>query len=365
MPLESAVNGAPGLVTLRSSSAPGLSVVTAIFEDGTNILRARQLVNERLVQAQAMLPAAAETPRMEPLKTSLSKLMMIGLTSKTHSAQELRTLADWTFQRRLLAVRGVAQVEIFGGEVKQYQVLVTPERLRKYNVTLADVVAAAQNATAFGGAGYVETANQRMTIGQQTRLDSTADIAAAPVAIRDGVPLSLGHVADVRLGPANKAGEAVINGQPGVLLIVDRQPQANTLAVTDDLQPALRRAASGTPPGVVLHRDLFRQATFIERAIGNLETAILFGCLLVVLILVAFLFQWRTVVINLTAIPLSLLGAILVLRWFGASLNAMTLGGLAIALGAVVDDAIVDVENVLRRHWRKIIAAANPSRRST
>ena len=349
VPVESAVNGVYGLETLRSSSVPGLSVVTAIFEEDTDILDARQLMSERLIEAETLLPELAETPRMAPLKTSLSRLAMVGLTSDTLPPEELRTLADWTFKRRLLAVRGVAQVEVFGGAVKQYQILVTPERLQEYGVTVDEVVLAAQSATGFGGAGYIETPNQRLPVRQRTRIESPADLAAAPVAVREGVALPLGHVADVEIGPADKPGDATINGLPGVLLIVHKQPDANTLAVTAEIDKALGELEAALPEGVTLYPNLFRQSTFIERAIGNLNVAILIGCALVTLILIAFLFQWRTVVISLTAIPLSLLGAILVLRWFGVSLNAMTLGGLAIALGAVVDDAIVDVENVLRR----------------
>lgn len=349
VPVESAVNGVYGLETLRSSSVPGLSVVTAIFEEDTDILDARQLMSERLIEAETLLPELAETPRMAPLKTSLSRLAMVGLTSDKLPPEELRTLADWTFKRRLLAVRGVAQVEVFGGAVKQYQILVTPERLQEYGVTLDEVVLTAQIATGFGGAGYIETPNQRLPVQQRTRIESPADLAAAPVAVRDGVALPLGHVADVEIGPADKPGDATINGLPGVLLIVHKQPDANTLAVTAEIDKAIAKLEAALPDGVTLHPNLFRQSTFIERAIGNLNVAILIGCVLVTLILIAFLFQWRTVAISLTAIPLSLSGAILVLRGFGVSLNAMTLGGLAIALGAVVDDAIVDVENVLRR----------------
>ena len=349
VPLESSVNGVFGLKTLRSSSVPGLSVMTAIFDAGTDILDARQLVNQRLTAAQSMLPAAAEMPRITPLKTSLSLLAMIGLTSDTVSPRELRSLADWTYKRRLLAVRGVAQVEVYGGDVRQYQILVTPQHLGRAGVTLEDVARAARDATGFGGAGYLETDNQRLPIRQRTRIESPADLAAAPVAFRDGVSITLGQVADVRIGAANKPGDATIDGQPGVLLVVHRQPHANTLAVTDALNQAIEELDATLPPGVVVHPNMFRQGTFIRHAIHNLNQAILIGCALVTLILIAFLFQWRTVIISLTAIPLSLLGAILVLRWFGASLNAMTLGGLAIALGAVVDDAIVDVENVLRR----------------
>ncbi|RMF70937.1 MAG: efflux RND transporter permease subunit, partial [Planctomycetota bacterium] len=244
---------------------------------------------------------------------------------------------------------GIAQVEVFGGDLKQYQIVADPQRLWRYDVTLDEVVAAARNATGFGGAGFVETANQRLPIRQRTQIRSPDDLAAVPVAYRDGVPVTLGRVADVRLGPALKAGDATIDGRPGVLMIVHKQPSANTLQVTRAAEAAIAEMRSTLPEGVTLDATLFRQATFVERAIANLKAAIAIGCALVILVLIAFLFQWRTVLISLTAIPLSLLGAIVVLRVFDASLNTMTLAGLAIALGAVVDDAIVDVENVLRR----------------
>ena len=349
VPVESAVNGVSRVRTLRSSSAPGLSVVTVIFEEGTEILDARQLVVERLADVEAQLPEGVESPRMTPLAASTSRLVMIGLTSETVPLMELRTIADWTFRRRLQAVRGVAHVEVFGGEVKQYQVHVDPQRLQQYHISLDEIVLAARQATGFGGAGYVETANQRLAIQQRTRIESSADLAAVPVVIENGLVISLGHVADVQIGAADKAGDATINGQPGVVLLVHKQPFFNTLTVSDDVQAAVTELKDTLPEGVELHSTLFRQAAFIERAIANLTVAILIGCGLVTLILIAFLFQWRTVAISLTAIPLSLLGAVLVLRGLGASLNAMTLGGLAIALGEVVDDAIVDVENVLRR----------------
>lgn len=349
IPVESAVNGVSRLITLRSSSAPGLSVVTAIFEDNTDILDARQLVAERLGELGPQLPLGVDTPRLTPLAASTSRLLMIGLTSESVSLEELRTLADWTLQRRLRAVRGVAHVEVFGGDVRQYQILVRPERLQQAQVTLEEVVAAARQATAFGGAGFVETPAQRLPIQQRTRIESPDDLAAVPVVITDGVPVTLGQVAEVTTGARDKVGDALINGQRGVLLIIHKQPSFNTLAVTEDAQQAVVSLRQSLPDDVELHVELFRQATFIERAISNLNAAIVIGAGLVAVILIAFLFQWRTVVISLTAIPLSLLGAVLVLRACGASLNAMTLGGLAIALGELVDDAIVDVENVLRR----------------
>ncbi|MDB5390923.1 MAG: AcrB/AcrD/AcrF family protein [Planctomycetaceae bacterium] len=349
IPIESALHGVGRLKTLRSSSVPGLSVVTAIFEDGTNILSARQLVSERLSEVGGTLPTAAAPPRLMPLTASTSRLLMIGLTSKTVSPMRLRTLADWTIKRHLQAVPGVAHIEVFGGEVKEYQILVTPEKLRSYGVSLNEVLAAGKNATGFGGAGFLETPNQRLSIRQRTRIESPADIAVSPVRVQDGIALPLGHVADVVVGAADQVGSSTIDGQTGVLLVIHRQPDFNTLTVTRNVQAALDELQPTLPAEVVVHPSLFRQAAFIERAIGNLSSSIVVGCVLVTLVLIAFLFHWRTLAISLTAIPLSLLGAILILRGLGASLNAMTLGGLAIALGEVVDDAIVDVENVLRR----------------
>ena len=254
VPIESAINGVSGLDTLRSSSVPGLSVITATFEEGTDVLNARQMVNERLVEAKRLLPEIAEAPQLTPLKTSVSRLATIGLTSDTVSPRDLRTLADWTLRRRLLAVRGVAQVEIFGGEVKQYQVLTDPERLWQYNVTLAEVIAAAQSATGFGGAGYVETLSQRLPVRQRTRIETTEDLAAAPVAYRNGASLTLGKVADVQIGSADRHGDSTINGKSGVMLVVHKQPNVDTLAVTEELEGALDELQVALPKNVTLHR---------------------------------------------------------------------------------------------------------------
>ena len=286
---------------------------------------------------------------MTPLAASTSRLAMIGLTSKQVALMEMRTWTDRILRKRLRAVPGVAGVEVFGGEVREYDVLVSPDRLQQYGVTLDQVTAAARSATAFGGAGFLETANQRLPIRQRTRIESVIDLAAVPVSFQNGVAITLGRVADVTVAAASRFGDATINGPPGILLVLHKQPNSNTLTVSQAVQDALDDLEQTLPGGIELHRTLFSQATFIERALANLTWAVVLGCILVTLVLVAFLFQWRTVVISLIAIPISLLGAILVLRGFGISLNAMTLGGLAIALGEVVDDAIVDVENVLRR----------------
>jgi len=350
LPVEAALGGVSRIETLRSSSVAGLCVVTAIFEGGTDVLTARQLVSERLTEVRALLPDLAEAPRLMPLTASTSRLVMVGLTGDERmTPEQLRTLADWTIRRRLQAVAGVAHVEVFGGFVKQYRIDIDPERLQAARVTVDDVLTGARAATGFGGAGFLETANQRLPIRQRTRITGPTDLGAVPIAFRDGVPLPLSAVADVHVGAADRVGSCTINGLPGVLLVVHRQPDFNTLNVTRGVNEALESLALGLPPGVTIHPGLFRQAAFIDRALGNLWHSLLIGCLFVAVVLALFLFDVRVVLISLTAIPLSLLGAILVICGCGASLNAMTLGGLAIALGEVVDDAIVDVENVLRR----------------
>ena len=236
---------------------------------------------------------------------------MIGLTADgTTVPHELRTLADWSIRRRLQAVPGVAHVEVFGGEVKQYQILVSPQRLQEYGVTLEDVLLAGKQATGFGGAGFIETKNQRLSIQQRTRIEQPKDLAAVPVAFREGVSLPLGQVADVCTGPADCFGSATINGNSGVLLIVHKQPDANTLTVTNAVQNALDELVLELPADVRLHPLLFRQAAFIERAIDNLSHSLMLGCVLVTLVLVLFLMNFRVLLISLTAIPLSLMGAI-------------------------------------------------------
>lgn len=359
LPVEAALGGVSRLETLRSSSVAGLCVVTAIFADGTDVLTARQLVSERLTEVRSLLPDLAEPPRLMPLTASTSRLLMVGLTGDGRTTPEqLRTLADWTIRRRLQAVAGVAHVEVFGGFVKQYRIDIDPERLQAFRVTIDDVLAAARSATRFGGAGFLETGNQRLPIRQRTRITGPADLGAVPIAFRDGAALPLSALADVHVGAADRVGSCTINGLPGVLLVVHRQPGCNTLNVTRAVTGTLEALGDAMPPGVTLHPALFRQAAFIERALGNLWHSLLIGCVLVAAVLALFLFDLRVVFISLTAIPLSLLGAILVICGSGASLNAMTLGGLAIALGEVVDDAIVDVENVLRRLAENRLSAA-------
>ncbi|MGE5345097.1 MAG: efflux RND transporter permease subunit [Acidithiobacillales bacterium] len=350
--LELAIKGTPGLRTLRSTSMSGVSSITAIFRDGADVYRARQLVSERIATVVPDLPRSVVPPEIVPLTSASSTVEVVALTSAGQAPFDpiaTRTFADWTLTPRILAVPGISKVVTYGGRVGQFQVVVRPSALRDYDLTLGDVKAAAGAATTIGPGGTTESHGQRFPIRVLSQAATPADIARAVVAFRESTPLLLSQVADVGLGPDVPIGDATLDGRPAVVLLVERQPGVNTLHVTADLDAALDEISGHLPPGLVLTRNLFRQASFIEQAIGNLRTSLFVGGILVVAVLIAFLQNVRTALISLIAIPLSLLTAVVVLRAFGATVNTMTLGGLAIALGEVVDDSIIDVENIHRR----------------
>ncbi|MHB8530126.1 MAG: efflux RND transporter permease subunit [Caulobacteraceae bacterium] len=349
-PIETAVNGLPGVQTLRSNSIQGLSVVNVLFDPKSDIYRDRQFVAERLAAATQQLPKGVQPPAIEPLTSSTSTVLAAGMTSPTRSLMDLRTVADWTVRLRLLAVPGVADVAVFGGQLRSVQIQVHPEKLIQYGLSLDDVLAAARQATGVRGAGFIDTQNQRIAF--QTEGQSlTAEEIARTVVFSQGVGrVTLGSVAAVVLAPEPPIGAAVVQGREGVILDVSEQYGANTVEVTKrveaaigDLQPALKAQ------GIVLQPDLFRPANFIDTATRNIQSSLILGGVLVVVVLFLFLFDLRTAAIACTAIPLSLLTAALVLQAMGLSLNTMTLGGLAIAIGEVVDDAVIGVENIVRR----------------
>ena len=350
LPIEQALNGLPGLDVLRSQAIQGLSVSTVIFQDGTDIYRARQLVAERLSEVAGQLPAEVKPPRLGPLTASTGRLLIIGLASEKLSPLELRDLAQWTLRPRLLAVRGVAQVILFGGGVREFQVQVNPDSLIAHHLTLTDILDAARQATGVRGAGFQENAEQRSVLRVEAQVRSAAELGEAVVATSQGTPVRLRDVARVVEAPEPKFGDAGIEGRPGVSLEIFKQYDGDTLETTRRVEAELERLRPGMErQGIVYYPALFRQADFIHRAVGNVTTALLVGAVLVAVVLFLFLFNLRTALISLTAIPLSLLGAVLVLWAGGVSLNTLTLGGLAIAVGEVVDDAIIDVENIFRR----------------
>jgi CzcA family heavy metal efflux pump len=349
-PIETAVNGVPSLQRMASNSILGLSIVTVYFDPSTDLYRDRQLVSERLATAAGQLPAGVEPPTMTPLTSSTGTVLEAGLTSPTQSLMRLRTIATWTIRPSLLSVPGVAGVEIFGGQEASTQILVHPERLIGFALSIDDVLAAARHATGVRGAGFISTANQRITLQTEGQSAGPEDIARTVLARHEGASVTLGDVADVIEAPESAIGGALVMGQPGVVLNITSQYGANTLEVTKgveaalaDLRPALQQE------GVVLHDSLFRPANFITTATDNLRSSLIIGGVLVVAILFLFLFDLRTAAICGTAIPLSLLAAVMVLQHFGVTLNTMTLGGLALALGEVVDDAVIGVENIARR----------------
>jgi len=349
-PVEAAVSGLGHLDTLRSESIQGLSVVTVVFEEGTDVYHDRQLLAERLAGLSSRLPLGIHPPTMSALTSSTMDLLKIGLVSDRLSPMALRTFADWTLRPRLLAISGVAQVTVFGGEVRQLQIQVQPDRLLAHGLALADVLAAARASTGIVGAGFIDTPNQRIALETQGQAIDPGVLGQVEVVQRSGMSVRLADVARVVEAGAPRFGEALIQGRPGVLLTMLSQYGSNTLEVTqaveralDDMGPVFERE------GVTLYPRLHRPATFIETALRNLRWSLLLGGVLVGLVLFAFLGHTRTALISLTAIPLSLLSAVIVLTRMGFTLNTMTLGGLAIAIGEVVDDGIVDVENIVRR----------------
>src|SRR5215472_1409488 len=346
-PIENAINGVAGIESVRSGSIQGLSIVTVVFRLSSNIYLDRQVVGERLSTVAGMLPSGIHSPMMTPLTSSTSIVLAVGLTWPNHSLMELTTVADWTVRPRLLAVPGVAKVSIFGEEARQIQLQFTPERLIRYGLAIDDLIAAARQATGIRGAGFVDTPNQRIVLLSRGPSVTPQQISRTVLVHRNGANVKLGDVCKVVDAPAPPIGGASIGGQPGVILMISTQYGANTLEVTRGLDQALaelRPALAGQ--GIVVHADVFRPAEFIETALRNVRSSLLIGAALIVLVLLLFLFNLRTAAISCTAIPLSLLAALIVLEKLGFSLNTMTLGGLAIAIGEVVDDAVIDVENI-------------------
>jgi len=349
-PIENAINGVTGVESLRSGSIQGLSVITVTFNPNSDLYRDRQVVAERLASLAGRLPQGVQAPVMTPLTSSTSVVLVLGLTSEKRSLMDLRTIADWTVRQRLLAVPGVAKVAVFGGEVRQFQIQVQPDRLVKYNLSIEDVLVAARRATGVLGAGFIENDNQRVVIQTEGQSLTSDQLAKTVVVHRNGASVTLGDTARVVEAPEPPIGGGAIMGRPGVILDVSAQYGANTSEVTQAVEQALDGLRTTlSAQGVVLHPDLFRPANFIQTSIGNVKSSLFVGAVLVVVVLFLFLFNLRTAAISFTAIPLSLLAAVTVLEYLGISLNTMTLGGLAIAVGMVVDDAIIDVENILRR----------------
>jgi CzcA family heavy metal efflux pump len=359
-PIENAINGVSGIDSMRSGTIQGLSAITVVFRNGTDIYRDRQVVAERLASVANSLPSGVHAPLLTPLTSATSVIMQVGFTSNKLSLMTLRTFADWTIKPRLLAVRGVAGIEVYGGEVREVQFQFEPKQLMRYGVSVNDVLTAARQATGIRGAGFIETANQRLVLQTHGQSLIPAEIAQTVLIHHNGANVILADVAHVVDAPAPPIGAATVRGQPAVILLVDSAYGANTLEVTQGVDQALTELRpSLTAAGIVIHPEVFRAADFIHTALHNVRNSLLIGGVLVVIVLFLFLFNTRTALISCTAIPLSLLAAMMVLEKLGISLNTMTLGGLSIAIGEVVDDAVIDVENIYRR-LRENRSAENP-----
>jgi CzcA family heavy metal efflux pump len=349
-PLENTINGLGNMASLRSESISGLSTIIAVFHEGTDIFIARQMLNERLVETAGQLPAGVGRPVMSPMTSATMDLLKIGLVSTNLSPMELRSLADWVVKPRMLSIPGVARCIIFGGEVRQFQIQVQPDRLMARGLSLSDVVSAARDATGVVGAGFVENANQRILLqaeGQTVTPDALGEVV---VAQSQGQSVRLKDVAVVAEAGAPKFGDTLIMGQSGVFISMGSQYGANTMDVTLAVEAALKEMQPlFDREQVKIYPRLHRPATFIENSLHNINHSLYLGAIMVAVVLFLFLGHFRTAFISLTAIPLSLLAAIILLDKFGVTLNTITIGGLAISIGAVVDDAIIDVENIFRR----------------
>lgn len=362
LPLESALNGAPGVRRVRSSTAVGVSIIWAEFDWGTDAYRARQIVGEKIQTVVATLPPEVEPPMLMPETSIMGEVLFVSLTSDRQTPTEMHTWADTVLKRRLLAVPGVAKVTPTGGGERQFQVVLSPARMIAHSVAMNEVVEALRNSNENLSAGFLNEHGSEYLVTGVGRFRSLADIGETVVSVRKGSPVRIAELGEVRAGESPRRGEACANGQPAVLLGLSKQPGANTLTLTKDLDAALDDLETKMPAGMKLNRHVFRQATFIEVAIRNVKEALLEGVLLVIVVVALFLANFRASLITVLAIPLSLVTAVLALQALGQTINTMTLGGMAIAIGALVDDAVIDVENVFRRLREKLgSAGASPA----
>lgn len=353
--VETGLNGSPGVRRIRSSSAAGISIVWVEFDWGTDIYRARQIVSEKLPAVQERLPEGIGEPALAPISSIMGEIMLVGVTSDTLSPMQLRTLADWEVLPRLKAIAGVANVIVIGGEFKQYQVLADPARLKHFDVSLEELTRAVQQTNVNATGGFYQEFGNRYVIKGEGRTRSLAEIGSGLVKMHNGQPVKIADVASVQIGGADKIGDGSLNGRPSVIMTISKQPATNTINLSEEIDRTLTELKTSLPEGVELNTEIFRQSDFIEASVDNLQQTILEGAFFVIVILFLFLANWRPTVISLLSIPLSLLVSFIVLSLLGYTINTMSLGGMAIAIGVLVDDAIIDVENVFRRLRENIL----------
>ena len=347
--LETAMNGSPNVRRIRSSSAAGISIVWIEFEWGTDIYRARQIVSERIPMVRENLPEGVGNPTMAPISSIMGEVLLLGITSDKLSSMELRTLSDWTIRPRIKAIGGIANVIVTGGDFKQYQVFADPEKLKFYDISLPELLEKVSEANKNAPGGTLTQYGNQYIIKGNGRAYSVEELSEAVLKQVNGQTIKIKDVATVQIGSSDKIGDGSLNASPAVILTISKQPGVNTLDLTSKLDIAIEELKASLPESVQIHSQIFRQANFIEASINNLNKTLLEGAFFVVIILFIFLMNWRTTIISLLAIPISILVSIIVLKLLGYTINTMSLGGMAIAIGALVDDAIVDVENVFKR----------------
>ncbi|WP_192823908.1 efflux RND transporter permease subunit [Rufibacter sp. LB8] len=348
-PIETAVNGATDVRRVRSSSSAGISIVWVEFNWGTDIFKARQIVSEKMISVAERLPQGVGNPTLAPNSSIMGEIMLISVTADKTSLMDLRSLSDWNIRPRLLAIGGVSQVVVIGGEYKQYQVLASPQRMEFYDVSLAELLHATQQANTNAAGGFMNQYGNEYIIRGMGRTNDLAELGNSVIKMRGDMPVKISDVADMKIGAAVKIGDASMKGNPAVILTVMKQPNTNTLQLTEQIDQAILELDKSLPEDIHLNTQVFRQSDFINASISNIQKVLIEGSIFVVIVLFLFLMNWRATAISLVAIPISLVTAMLTLKWLGFTINTMSLGGMAIAIGDLVDDAIIDVENVFRR----------------
>lgn len=355
-PIETSVNGATNVRRVRSSSSAGISIVWIEFEWNTDIFKARQIVNEKIIAVAEKLPVGVGNPTMAPQSSIMGEIMLISLTADSTSQMDLRTISDWTIRPRLLATGGVAQVVVIGGEYKQYQILASPQKMNYYQVSLSELLIASQQANGNSSGGFMNEYGNEYIVKGIGRTNDVNELGKSVIKMVNlstgqagGIPVKIEDVAEIKIGASLKIGDGSLKGNPAVIMTVMKQPATNTLELTQKIDDGIADIQNNLPKDIHINTKIFRQADFINASISNIQKTLLEGSIFVVIILFLFLMNWRATVISLLAIPISLIVAILTLKWLGFTINTMSLGGMAIAIGALVDDAIIDVENVFKR----------------
>lgn len=347
--IETALNGATDVRRVRSSSSAGISIVWVEFEWGTDIYRARQIVSEKLLAVRTNLPAGVGNPTLAPNSSIMGEIMLISVTADSTSSMDLRTLSDWTIRPRLLATGGVSQVVVIGGEYKQYQVLASPQQMNHFDVTLAELIKACEEASVNASGGFMNEFGNEYVIRGVGRTNNLEELGNTVVKFTNGNRITIGDVSQIKVGSAVKIGDGSLRGDPAVILTVMKQPNTNTLELTEKIDQAVADLRKTLPADIDINTQIFRQADFINASVNNIQRVLIEGSIFVIVILFIFLMNWRATLISVLAIPISLIAAILALKWMGFTINTMSLGGMAIAIGDLVDDAIIDVENVYKR----------------